>query len=138
MKTRILSLAIAFITLFAINTAFAQSPHFVGEVCYDSRTGIISGKIAGLGNDITGISVVIADGGEYSCQSKGGGTPTPKQDLPLTTFTLEATKKPGSYTFRSNESLKLCPNRNWTPSIDGSVQLKKDGATLDEEPICSR
>ncbi|MDQ3846902.1 MAG: hypothetical protein M3342_23240 [Bacteroidota bacterium] len=62
----ILSLAIALVALFSVNTAVAQNPHFVGNSpCFDGST--ISVHIAGLGNNEM-ITIVVT--GTATCEQK--------------------------------------------------------------------
>jgi hypothetical protein len=107
MKTRILSLAIALITLIGIGVAYAANPQWNVEPCLDGN--YLKGKITGIGN---GDFTLVVEG-RVSCQNPGKNDPPAWQDITRTVpFSV---KKNGNITF--NENLRLCKTK-WTPTIE--------------------
>lgn len=94
MKTRITSLAIALIALFAFGNAYADC-HQVKRlsISTDNNTISISGKIAGLGNINEEVEWTLSGTlyGEFQCISPGQRKQDPGSESPgLTTFDFSA------------------------------------------------
>jgi hypothetical protein len=76
MKSKVLSIALTLIALFAFGTAQAQNVHFTDVVV--SEDGLtVTGKVAGLGNKYTGQQITITYGAELTvartCYNPGNG-----------------------------------------------------------------
>ncbi|MDQ3277345.1 MAG: hypothetical protein M3Q06_03405 [Bacteroidota bacterium] len=123
----ILSSVIAFVALFSVSTAVAQSPHFVkGPDGSISGTNLVfNGKIAGLGSgDVT----VVFEGtatADVQCTNPGGQVVEAQgTTIPGVTASKTLTVQKNGTTSLNNFTVPVtlgntnpCPNGNWTPSI---------------------
>ncbi|GEO07041.1 hypothetical protein AAE02nite_47050 [Adhaeribacter aerolatus] len=113
MKTKILSLATLLITLLSVVNVSAQNIHFVGTPCYDAATNTVSGKVAGLGNNASGLTITIT--GQYGCDNPAGNKPPAWQNFTINNIPLANSGKSGQYTFSATlgSLQRPCPNSNW-------------------------
>lgn len=140
----ILNGAIVLVSILIFTTAFNvrpdrfANPHFVEPVCYNSSTGTISGKVAGLGNNADGYTIKIS--GEYSCENPGGNKPPSWQHKEITGIPLQSAGKPGQYTFSTSADLQAsCPNQKWSITnltLDAYLVNSK-GQTVATESVSS-
>lgn len=101
MKTKILSLAIALIALFAFSNAYASHEQWNVEPCFEGN--VLTGKITGIGNgDFT---MVIE--GQVNCQNPVGHQP------------------PGWIDFRREIDFQVHKNGNYNVNLDLSLCKKK-------------
>lgn len=153
MKKNFLNSAILLATLFIVNTAFAQNPHFLPkrpDVTTDAGTTLCSsGTLAGLGN-YAGQNVqiqLICSGTTLTECSNPAGSVAPGQDdntdysSPIIMVKVDKQGK-ASYSICTNEPTVTgasagCPNSKWTGSAkdvvfeSGSAYLLINGQRID-------
>jgi hypothetical protein len=147
--------AAALVSLFAMTSAWAASPHFKrgGEpVCNVSdgtttASATCSAKLAGLGNDDLIIDVTVEGFAVYQCQNAGGNI-APGQNRVLVGPVTEPTGidadqiKNGNVSFTTNPATLTaaptvsgaaagCPNPNWS-GVNPDVTLTDITMTIEQ------
>ena len=149
------SLCVSLLALLVLSAADAMAAnlHFVGRptAAADGETVVVTGKVAGLGNE--DITVTVEVDGEVAvfCVSPGGNRAPGQNKEPFTavdfqTFTPSA--KNGQFTFTIEVDLAdaiqaavdahECPNRNWDKEA-GDVTLDSATVTVEQgDQVISR
>jgi hypothetical protein len=121
MKAKILSFAIA---LFVFTAAFAARVHFVGTPCLNTDTGLITGKVAGLGQNADGLTITIT--GKYGCDNPNDKRPPGWNNLRIENIPLFSDGA-GNYTFNTNIYSAIsrdCPNAKWEMKFDLTAMVE--------------
>ena len=137
--------AVAALALTA-TTALAASLHFVGspKASVQGETVVVTGKVAGLGNEDITVTVEVDGEVVVYCISPGGNRAPGQNKEPFTAVdsqTFVPSAKNGQFTFRIEVDLEEaiqdavdaheCPNKNWTKEA-GPIDLESATVTVEQ------
>lgn len=135
MKSKVLSIALTLIALFAFGNAQAQNAHFTDVMV--SEDGLtVTGKIAGLGNKYTGQQITISYGGEVTvtktCYTPGNGMEVPGQSkgtqVVTATQSIKISAKNGHVNFELSLNPASVPTADCPPGlIQGESSVVETG-----------